>query len=106
MTGKICLIYKDGGKYYFIHRSFQEYFVAYFFSRQLEQRFDAMLDILTVRMRWIVVLPMLYGMEPEKTELCIFIPFLEKAFCGKDEKSEYRDSLQFFIRLSAMSREK
>lgn len=39
---------------------------------------------------------MLYGMEPEKTELCIFIPFLEKAFCGKDEKSEYRDSLQFF----------
>lgn len=49
VTGKICLIYKDGGKYYFIHRSFQEYFVAYFFSRQLEQRFDAMLDILTVR---------------------------------------------------------
>lgn len=33
VTGKICLIYKDGGKYYFIHRSFQEYFVAYFFSR-------------------------------------------------------------------------
>lgn len=99
VTGKICLIYKDGGKYYFIHRSFQEYFVAYFFSRQLEQRFDAMLDILTVRDDMdhdSVVLPMLYGMEPEKTELCIFIPFLEKAFCGKDEKSEYRDFLQFF----------
>ena len=99
VTGKICLIYKDGGKYYFIHRSFQEYFVAYFFSRQLEQRFDAVLDILTVRDEMdhdSVVLPMLYGMEPEKTELCIFIPFLEKAFCGKDEKSEYRDFLQFF----------
>ncbi len=99
VTGKICLIYKDGGKYYFIHRSFQEYFVAYFFSRQLEQRFDAALDILTVRDDMdhdSVVLPMLYGMEPEKTELCIFIPFLEKAFCGKDEKSEYRDFLQFF----------
>lgn len=99
VTGKICLIYKDGGKYYFIHRSFQEYFVAYFFSRQLEQRFDAVLDILTVRDDMdhdSVVLPMLYGMEPEKTELCIFIPFLEKAFCGKDEKSEYRDFLQFF----------
>lgn len=99
VTGKICLIYKDGGKYYFIHRSFQEYFVAYFFSRQLEQRFDSVLDILTVRDDMdhdSVVLPMLYGMEPEKTELCIFIPFLEKAFCGKDEKSEYRDFLQFF----------
>lgn len=99
VTGKICLIYKDGGKYYFIHRSFQEYFVAYFFSRQLEQRFDAVLDILTVRDELdhdSVVLPMLYGMEPEKTELCIFIPFLEKVFCGKDEKSEYKDFLQYF----------
>lgn len=99
VTGKICLIYKDGGKYYFIHRSFQEYFVAYFFSRQLEQRFGAVLDILTVRDEMdhdSVVLPMLYGMEPEKTELCIFIPFLEKVFCGKDEKSEYRDFLQYF----------
>lgn len=99
VTGKICLIYKDGGKYYFIHRSFQEYFVAYFFSRQLEQRFDAVLDILTVRDEMdhdSVVLPMLYGMEPEKTELCIFIPFLEKVFCGTDEKSEYKDFLQYF----------
>ncbi len=99
VTGKICLIYKDGGKYYFIHRSFQEYFVAYFFSRQLEQRYGAVLDIFQRRDSAdhdSVVLPMLYGMEPEKTELCIFIPFLEKVFCGKDEKSEYRDFLQFF----------
>ena len=99
VTGKICLIYKDGGKYYFIHRSFQEYFVAYFFSRQLEQRFGAVLDILTVRDTMdhdSVVLPMLYDMEPEKTELCIFIPFLEKVFKGKDEESEYRDFLQYF----------
>lgn len=35
-------------------------------------------------------------MEPEKTELCIFIPFLEKVFKGKDEESEYRDFLQYF----------
>lgn len=99
VTGKICLIYKDGGKYYFIHRSFQEYFVVYFFSRQLEQRYGAVLDIFQRRDSAdhdSVVLPMLYGMEPEKTELCIFIPFLEKVFCGKDEKSEYRDFLQFF----------
>ena len=99
VTGKICLIYKDGGKYYFVHRSFQEYFVAYFFSRQLEQRFGAVLDILMVRDTMdhdSVVLPMLYDMEPEKTELCIFIPFLEKVFCGKDEKSEYKDFLQNF----------
>ena len=99
VTGKICLIYKDGGKYYFVHRSFQEYFVAYFFSRQLEQRFGAVLDILTVRDEMdhnSMVLPMLYDMEPEKTELCIFIPFLEKVFQEKDEKREYRNFLQYF----------
>ena len=58
-----------------------------FFSRQLEQRFGAVLDILTVRDEMdhdSMVLPMLYGMEPEKTELCIFIPFLEKVFKGKE----------------------
>ena len=99
VTGKICLIYKDGGKYYFVHRSFQEYFVAYFFSRQLEQRFGAVLDILMVRDAMdhdSVVLPMLYDMESEKTELCIFIPFLEKVFKGNGEESEYRDFLQCY----------
>ena len=73
--------------------------MAYFFSRQLEQRFGAVLDILTVRDEMdhdSMVLPMLYGMEPEKTELCIFIPFLEKVFQGKDEKREYRNFLQYF----------
>ena len=43
-----------------------------------------------------VVLPMLFNMENEKTELCIFIPFLERVFCGKDEKTEYKDFLEYF----------
>lgn len=99
ITEKICLIYKDGEKYYFVHRSFQEYFVAYFFSRQLERRYGAILDILVGRDRIdhdSVVLPMLFNMENEKTELCIFIPFLERVFCGKDEKTEYKDFLEYF----------
>lgn len=73
--------------------------MAYFFSRQLEQRFGAVLDILMVRDAMdhdSVVLPMLYDMEPEKTELCIFIPFLEKVFKGNGEESEYRDFLQCY----------
>lgn len=78
MTGKICLIYKDGGKYYFIHRSFQEYFVAYFFSRQLEQRYGAVLDIFQRRDSAdhdSVVLPMLFDMEQNKvhSENCYLI---------------------------------
>ncbi|MCD7790742.1 MAG: NACHT domain-containing protein [Bacteroides thetaiotaomicron] len=93
ITEKICLIYKDGTKYYFVHRSFQEYFVAYFCSKQLEQNFDAVLDMLMTRDETehdSMVLPMLYGMDPRKTELCIFIPFLKKIFERDDEKNLYK----------------
>lgn len=99
VTGKICLIYKDGGKYYFIHRSFQEYFVAYFFSRQLEQRYGAVLDIFQRRDSAdhdSVVLPMLFDMEQNKTELCIIIPFLEQVFKDKSDDEAYEYFLEYF----------
>ena len=99
VTGKICLIYKDGGKYYFIHRSFQEYFVAYFFSRQLEQRYGAVLDIFQRRDSAdhdSVVLPMLFDMEQNKTELCIIIPFLEQVFKEKNDDEAYEYFLEYF----------
>ena len=102
VTGKICLIYKDGGKYYFIHRSFQEYFVAYFFSRQLEQRFDAVLDIFQRRDSAdhdSVVLPMLFDMEQNKTELCIIIPFLEQVFKDKNDDEAYEYFLEYFYQI-------
>ena len=99
VTGKICLIYKDGGKYYFIHRSFQEYFVAYFFSRQLEQRYDAVLDIFQRRDSAdhdSVVLPMLFDMEQNKTELCIIIPFLGQIFKDENDDEAYEHFLEYF----------
>ena len=99
VTGKICLIYKDGGKYYFIHRSFQEYFVAYFFSRQLEQRYGAVLDIFQRRDSAdhdSVVLPMLFDMEQNKTELCIIVPFLEQVFKDKNDDEAYEHFLEYF----------
>ncbi|MCD7762785.1 MAG: NACHT domain-containing protein [Lachnospiraceae bacterium] len=37
MKDKVCLIYKDGDAYLFIHRSFQEYFCALYFSRQKDK---------------------------------------------------------------------
>ena len=99
VTGKICLIYKDGGKYYFIHRSFQEYFVAYFFSRQLEQRYGAVLDIFQRRDSAdhdSVVLPMLFDMEQNKTELCIIIPFLGQIFKDENDDEAYEHFLEYF----------
>ena len=62
--------YQDGTNYYFVHRSFQEYFAAYFFSKQLEQNFDAVLDMLLARDESnddSMVLPMLYAMD----KMCI-----------------------------------
>lgn len=80
VTGKICLIYLDCGKYYFVHRSFQEYFVAYFFSKQLEQNYDAILEMFMCRDEGdhdSMVLPMLFGMDQKKTELCVILPYLK-----------------------------
>lgn len=93
ITGKICLMYLDGDKYYFVHRSFQEYFVAYFFSKQLEQTFDAVLDLLMSRDETdhdSMVLPMLYGIDSKKTELCVFIPFLRELFENQTDKNNYK----------------
>ena len=99
ITGKICLIYRDGQNYYFVHRSFQEYFTAYFFSRQLEQNYDAVLDLLMERDESdhdSMVLPMLYAMDTKKTELCIFLPFLKGIFANDDDTDNYRNFLQRF----------
>ncbi|MDE7254399.1 MAG: NACHT domain-containing protein [Acetatifactor sp.] len=93
ITGKICLMYLDGDKYYFVHRSFQEYFVAYFFSKQLEQTYDAVLDLLMSRDETdhdSMVLPMLHGIDSKKTELCVFIPFLKELFENQSEKNNYK----------------
>lgn len=99
ITGKICLLYLDGSDYYFVHRSFQEYFTAYFFSKQLEQNFDAVLDMLVARddvNEDSMVLPMLYAMDKKKTELCVFLPFLKQIFEPGEGKNAYREFLKRF----------
>ncbi len=99
ITGKICLLYQDGSDYFFVHRSFQEYFTAYFFSKQLEQNFDAVMDMLTARddvNEDSMVLPMLYAMDKKKTELCIFLPFLKTIFEVGKGKNAYREFLKRF----------
>ena len=97
ITGKICLIYRDGENYYFVHRSFQEYFTAYFFSKQLEQSYDAILEMLLERDETdqdSMVLPMLYAMDKKKTELCIILPFLKTIFENGDGDNNYGHFLQ------------
>ncbi|MBR6014441.1 MAG: NACHT domain-containing protein, partial [Selenomonadaceae bacterium] len=37
LTVALCLMYYESGKYHFVHRSFQEYFCAVFFSKQKDK---------------------------------------------------------------------
>ena len=96
ITEKICLLYLDGKKYYFIHRSFQEYFTAYFFSLQLEQSYDAIYNMFKSRDMVSTedeTLSMLYGIDKKKTEKHIFIPFLESIFTDGSDNKDYENFL-------------
>ena len=38
LTDNLCIMYQEGNKYYFIHRSFQEYFAALHFASVYDER--------------------------------------------------------------------
>lgn len=38
LTDNLCIMYKEGDRYYFIHRSFQEYFAAVYFASEYDDR--------------------------------------------------------------------
>lgn len=94
---KLCLFYKDGLKYRFIHRSFQEYFCALFFSRQTDNKLPLISKFLDKAKRehgmmisrdgkWYFnfdyyddnILDMLFDMIPDRMEQHVFIPLLHK----------------------------
>ena len=98
-TDKICLLYVDGDMYYFCHRSFQEYFAAYFCSRQIEDRFFAIREMFNDKDDSAFddeTLEMLFGMDEQKTELQIIIPFLESIFGAGDDQQDYIKYLKRF----------
>lgn len=85
LTDNLCIMYREGEKYYFIHRSFQEYFAAVFFASEFDDRLvkvgrffgskndrsgDNSFD-------------MLYDMIPQKVERFVFLPYLDEIFEGK-----------------------
>ena len=83
---KLCLMYKDGEEYHFIHRSFQEYFTAYFFSKQDARYYKPIYEMFMAYdecRHEDQVLSMLYGMAPQSMELHIIIPFLKELTEGE-----------------------
>jgi len=85
-------MYLEGGKYYFTHRSFQEYFCALFFSKQKETllaRLGDFFENLQIRSRGDQTFKMLYDMIPDKVETNILIPFLQNLFDECDNRDGY-----------------
>ena len=79
----LCLMYHEGSRYHFIHRSFQEYFSALFLSQQSDKMLMRVANFFEKRRSESEqVLKMLYDMVPEKVEASIFVPFLEELVAG------------------------
>lgn len=76
-----CLMYMEGLKYHFIHRSMQEYFTACYFFRQPPSMLPEIGDFFEDNPRKNDnTFAMLYAMEPKAVEEQIIIPFLDKLF--------------------------
>lgn len=63
----LCLLQKEGFQTSFVHRSFQEYFCAVFVANSASGIVEKFLSEGKFRI-WDNVLPMLYGMAPERVE--------------------------------------
>ena len=102
-TNGICLLYKDGDRYFFMHRSFQEYFAALAFSEALD---EDLLDIGAffendnhkqynrsaieeVRLFGDQTFDMLYEMISERVEKFILLPYLTELFRKCDTEDGY-----------------
>lgn len=100
LTDNLCIMYREGEKYYFIHRSFQEYFAAVHFASSYDNKLKRVGDFfekMQHRSYTDRTFAMLYDMIPVKVERFIFLPFLESliADCSKaGDDEEYWEFLE------------
>lgn len=92
----MCLLYQESRKYHLIHRSFQEYFCALYFSKQKDKHLESIgkfFENKSIRMMNDQTFDMLYDMIPEKIEEYIFLPWIKELLkCPKGE-NEYLNFL-------------
>ena len=94
---KICLIYQDGDVYLFIHRSFQEYFCALYFSRQKDKYLKKIGDFFNQKSNrhdTDQTFEMLYHMIKSKVEEYMFFPYLTELIQKCEREKDYWTFLQ------------
>lgn len=101
---KLCLMYKDGDTYHWVHNSFQEYFTANLFARRLHKASKVILDLFIkydTSLKDNETLSMLYGIDKINTITYIIIPYIEQVILqGKDVRknpADYMDVYKDFL---------
>lgn len=87
----VCMLYKDGERYYFVHRSFQEYFCARAFKKQKPEKLAEIGIFFETQRPGMnnMAFDFLYDMIPELIEEFILIPFLKNIFEQCDNQNGY-----------------
>ena len=98
----LCIMYHEGNKHYFIHRSFQEYFAALYFVFDYDEnlkKVGTFFENNSVDTYQDKTFDMLYDMIPEKVERYIFLPYLEELIEACERLGESEGYWEFLERL-------
>lgn len=104
LTSSVCLLVKDGLQYTFVHRSFQEFFVATFVREAVPDDQEMLVEGIKRRVREDQVVRMLWEMDRSLVESMVFKPVLKdlaSAVSGQptvlDRYKTYLDWLQVHV---------
>ena len=93
----VCLMYEEAQSYHFLHRSFQEYFFADYYSRQDDGTLRKLGRFLETANTNLfdddAGFEMLYELDQSKTERFILLPFLDTIYTGETEIKCYENFL-------------
>lgn len=92
-----CIMYEENLDIFYVDPGFQEYMFAKYYAQadpsEMKAMGKALYDVETAIFGKWTAFKMLYDYAPEKTEVCLFIPFLESLFKGKAEEDAFRQFL-------------
>lgn len=82
MKSNVCLMYTENNKHLFMHRSFQEYFCAEYFSKQLDKNLWKIATLFEKRKNSYgdKTFDMMFDMIRNQIEQYVFLPYLDNLF--------------------------